>query len=88
MKSNIIRRNNVDYIENLPNTAIPITHMKGNELKPIYWYDTNNRRVIKKNPDWQPFPYRYYQINPMHHIDINEKQVYARLSEIRNLFEH
>ena len=62
----------IEYLTNLPKTAIQIKSIFGHELKYLrYWFDYKNLRVIKKNGKKDKFPFRYMR-GPHLHLAIKD----------------
>ena len=52
-----------DFIDSLPESAIPLKHYEGRRLKPMYWYDSKLKRLIRRMGKYEPHPYAYYSKN-------------------------
>ena len=48
----------IEFIDSLPESAIPIITYKDKPLAPIYWFDSEAKRLIKKDGR-----YRYIRSN-------------------------
>ena len=53
----------IEFIDNLPSTAEPITNYKGKPLAPIYYFDTLSQRIIKQDKSRSIHPYRFIRSN-------------------------
>ena len=55
-----------EYIESLPQSAIPIIEYEGKEVYPGYFYDFESDRIIKTAIcKSSPYPYRYNRSNEL-----------------------
>ena len=54
-----------EYIESLPQSAIPIIEYEEKEIYPGYFYDFESDRIIKTAMCKSPYPYRYNRSNEL-----------------------
>ena len=74
-------KHTIDYIDELPEHATPITTYFNHKLQPIYFWDSELKRVIRKNGQKAYHQYRYMRIDPAL-FTLDGKTLHVKLSEM------